>query len=192
MLVPRIIPWLHSKPPPCEAGPLRPPGNSQERSAGLARQKQGGCGPGSAFPVAALERNTSRCGKPIGTCRTRLRIRAHDDGRVRQRTSTLAGRLRKGGGEADPQAGQTHFCGRCAGRGGFAMVVWGSSPALTSGPIPWLCRLCSGPPAFAVNPRWGYARHKFRKIRFRFFVCGPGTFLPASGSLESAARCLGK
>ena len=67
-----------------------------------------------------------------------------------------------------------------------------ASPSFTSGPFPWLCRLCSGPPAFAVNPRWGYARQKFRKIRFRFVVCGPGTFLPASGALESAARCLGK
>lgn len=58
-----------------------------------------------------------------------------------------------------------------------------ASPSFTSGPSPGLCRLCSGPPAFAVNPRWGYARQKFRKIRFRFLFAGQGTFLPASGAL---------
>jgi hypothetical protein len=100
-----------------------------------------------------------------------------------QGTSARGGRrVRHGDRGSGPQAGQRLTA---AAVPGVKDLRWwpGASPSLTSGPFPWLCRLCSGPPAFAVNPRWGYARQKFRKIRFRFFVCGPGTFLPASGAL---------
>jgi len=68
----------------------------------------------------------------------------------------------------------------------------GASPSLTSGPFPWLCRLCSGPPAFAVNPRWGYARQKFRKIRFRFLFAGQALSFPQAGPLKVRPAICGK
>lgn len=110
------------------------------------------------------------------TCRHRCRNRAHDGRRGRGPPQWTVGP--EGDGEADPQAGQTHACDRSARRGGSAMVAGGIAFVhIRTNPLS--CRLCSGPPAFAVNPRWGYARQKFRKIRFQFFACGQAKGLPA-------------
>lgn len=55
-----------------------------------------------------------------------------------------------------------------AGRNGGA----GRSPLAASGPIPFHVAFVDDRLLCAVNPRWGYARRKFRKIRFRFLVAG--------------------
>lgn len=65
-----------------------------------------------------------------------------------------------------------------------------ASPLPTPGPFP--CHV-----AFVVDrlllrstPVGGTLGKNSGKFDFGFFCCGPGTFLPASGALESAARCL--
>jgi hypothetical protein len=68
----------------------------------------------------------------------------------------------------------------------------GASPSFTSGPFPFHVAFVVDRLLLRSTPVGGTLGKKFRKIRFRSFVCGPGTFLPASGALESAARCFGK
>jgi hypothetical protein len=124
-----------------------------------------------------LTREYPAVAEPSVTCRPRSRNRAHDEDGGLQKPprgavgcgTVIKGQIRRPGKRMPATA--VPDVGICDG-GRRA------SPSLTSGPFPWLCRLCSGPPAFAVNPRWGYARQKFWKIRFRF-VCLRARLFPS-------------
>jgi hypothetical protein len=47
------------------------------------------------------------------------------------------------------------------------------------GPFPFHVAFVDDRLLCAVNPRWGYTRRKFRKIRFLFLVRGQAKGLPA-------------
>ncbi len=59
------------------------------------------------------------------------------------------------------------------------MAAQGVSPLAASGPFPFHVAFVDDRLLCAVNPRWGYTRRIFRKIRFRFFGCGQAKGLPA-------------
>jgi hypothetical protein len=179
-----------------EASPLRDQpsgstGNPQLSPICSSRQGQDDCGSGTRH---RLPRSTRSGTPPVqaltGTCRPRPRNRAHDGGRCGW------GPLRWPVGFGRAMERQIRRPGKrmsAAAAPGVKDLRWRpeASPSLTSGPFPWLCRLCSGPPAFAVNPRWGYARQKFRKIRFLVFLfAGRALSFPQAGPFESAARRL--
>lgn len=132
------------------------------------------------IPSPAREQSSAR--------RRRAQYPAHDGGslRVSRRGTSFVGQAmasRSAGG------GQALDRDRGAWREGSAMVAGGIAFAHIR-TIPVSCRLCSGPPAFAVNPRWGYARQKIQENSISVFLLRAGHFPSRNGALESAARCL--
>ena len=181
--------------PPFEADPLRnrlsrPAGSPQGHAARPSRQRQGGCASGSANSAVVLDRGSPRqyWHRASPACRDREtdRVTEHGAGDYR------AGRSVRHGDEGQVRRpGQTFTGDRGARRRGSATVARGIAFAhIRTNPV--LCRLCSGPPAFAVNPRWGYARQKFRKIRFRFFVAGQALSFPQAGPWKVRPARFGK
>ena len=75
---------------------------------------------------------------------------------------------------------------------GLAIAAGVRSPSLTSGPIPCDVAFVEDRLPYAVNPRWGYARQKFRKVRFRFFVAGQALSFPQAGPWKVRPAGFGK
>ena len=189
MPTPAIVRWLLSKPTPREAcPPRRPGGDPQRHPACLSRQGQGGCRSGSAFPAAALIGAPRRCANrspPAGRDCETGRMMEDGCGRGPPRFSAGFGRAME---RQIRGRGKRLTAAAAPGRGGSAMVAWGSSPGAHIRTNPVSCRLCRGPPALCGQPPLGVRSTKIQENSISVFGCGPGTFLPASGSRESEAR----
>ncbi|WP_210250611.1 hypothetical protein [Mesorhizobium sp. SARCC-RB16n] len=66
-------------------------------------------------------------------------------------------------------AGQACSCDPAGLSGQPAMAAWVLVHLLHPGPFPFHVAFVDDRLLCAVNPRWGYTRRKFRKIRFLFY-----------------------